>query len=110
MATPPLLKKKYWNSFVIDTFFFLNPENLVNLFILYRKGKFLMGYSLLIFKVVNKMCKIKLEEVGFIGRIRAPQDKRTHGPEPDKAQFQGHSFFEVPMNHCHWNNFKFIIF
>jgi hypothetical protein len=41
------------------------------------------------------MCKIKLEEVGFIGGIRAPQDKGTHGPEPHKARFQGHSFFEM---------------
>jgi hypothetical protein len=48
-----------------------------------------MGYSLLIFKVVNKMCKIKLEEVGFMGGIRAPQEKGTHGPKPNKAQFQG---------------------
>jgi hypothetical protein len=49
-----------------------------------------MGYSLLIFKVVNKMCKIKLEEVGFMGGIRAPQDKGTHGPKPDiKPSFKG---------------------
>ncbi len=36
------------------------------------------------------MCKIKLEEVGFMGGIRAPQDKGTHGPKPDiKPSFKG---------------------